>query len=1078
MRRIVFLLSFVFIAQFSIAQIAPEIVLTAKKHKVWCIAYSTDGKYLASGGDDGTIIVYKTDTYGEIGRFSGLKDVPISVCFSHDGKKLAAGGKDNKVTIWDLASHNQLLILKGHKGAIVKIEYSPDDKLIATASYDKTIKLWNAQTGQLKSTLKGHTKEVNSLSFSPNGDKIASGSGDKTIKIWDVASASLSLNIPAHTNWVRTVVYSPDGSLIASGGDDRQIHLWDAISGNKLNTFKGHKNWISSLDFSPDGNYLISGCLDNILILTDIKTGKMVFQSAKQNNKIIAVDFNPNGQNFAFAALLDPDLQVWNTSDLLIKPMTKNVAQKASSKSGLAPKVEWVVPTTSKASSEASIMIKTNITTESSLRKIELYVNNQLFNSKDRAELMMETAEGGLITYEELVILNDGENSIQVKAKNIVGEASSSVIKINYSAIPVELISWIQPATPVMELSNNEFLIKANINKANSQQEVSVLSNGVVIGTYTIPAQGGVVNHNVKLNPGDNAVSFRVKTSTYTKETESRVLHYSLAEPPEIVWQNPVRDLSSFISAINIKAQINSKIPIDKVEIQVNGLSIYTKQLEQQNTFTIDNNIQVAAEQNIIKIIATNKSGESVSTPKTITYQAPEKTNISWTNPSSNAEVYNSSFELKACIQSKTDISAIKIYSGDVLIHSEENPSIDKTGECAIELSKLTILKQGENNFRIDAENLAGTTQSVKRVINYVIPQLASVNWVQPNTTQTSTSDKNFNLKACIQSNTPILNIDLIANSQIISSQPQDQNALADCTFDYEQLISLNSGNNTVMLKIKSIAGEAISQPLFIDHKSANPYRFALIIGNEDYSSYQTGIDSESNVDFAINDARKFKETCQNQFGIKAEKIVYLENARQMEMVRAVNKLSLLIKASEGKAEVLVFYAGHGFPDEKTKEPFLIPVDVSGSDLAFGGGIKLTQFYELLTEYPAVRVTVFLDACFSGGARNQGLIAARGVKIVPKETKQAVKKKLIVFTASSGSESSLPYKDKQHGMFTYYLLKKLNETKGTVSYKELSDYLKYEVNVNSLLINNKEQQPQTNISEEVGEEWKTWRFNE
>jgi uncharacterized caspase-like protein len=265
---------------------------------------------------------------------------------------------------------------------------------------------------------------------------------------------------------------------------------------------------------------------------------------------------------------------------------------------------------------------------------------------------------------------------------------------------------------------------------------------------------------------------------------------------------------------------------------------------------------------------------------------------------------------------------------------------------------------------------------------------------------------------------------------------------------------------------------------LFIDQKSANPYRFALIIGNEDYSSYQTGIGSESNVDFAINDAQKIREMCINKLGINDEKIVYLENARQMEMVRAVNKINLLIKASEGKAEVMVFYAGHGFPDEKTKEPFLIPVDVSGSDLDFGGGIKLTKFYELLTEHPSQRITVFLDACFSGGARNQGLIAARGVKIVPKETKEAVKKNLIVFAASSGNETSLPYKEKKQGMFTYFLLKKIDETNGNVTYSELSDYLKYQVNVNSLLINNKEQQPQTNVSEQVGEEWKTWRFSE
>jgi len=1066
------------ITTLALGQISPEKVLTAKKHNVWCVAYSDDGRYIASGGDDGSIVIYTTDTYAEISRFGGLKDVPVSVCFSHDGKKIAAAGKDMKVTVWDFASKTLLFESKGHKGFIIKIEFSPNDKIIASASYDNTVKLWDANTGTLKSTLEGHIKEVNSLSFSPNGEQIVSGSADKTIKIWNVSSASLFLNIPAHTNWVRGVAYSPDGSIIASGGDDRQIHLWDAVSGKLINTFLGHKNWISALGFSPDGNYLLSGDQDNILILTDIRSGKMVFQSTKQSNKIMAIAFNPTGKNFAFAALLDPNLQVWDASKLNIKPLSEKGAMQASSQSGMVPKVEWISPVSNITSNEASLMVKANINSESSLRKIELYVNNTLFNSKDRAELMMETADNNITKYEELVILNEGENTIQIKAVNIVGETSSSKLTVNYSNIPVELLAWIQPEVPEKETNNQQFEAIATINKAGVPQQVTVLVNGKPAGTHAVESIGGLVKQIINLVPGKNAIVFSIKTSLYTKESETRVVNFIPALKPDIVWVNPLADATSFISSVNLKANINSKIPIDKIAVKVNGVAVFTQSLKDENTFVLEKNIQVASGKNTILIVASNKTGETISQPKVITYQAPEKTFISWISPVTNTNVYIPSIELKACIQSKSDVSAIKIFNNEVLIHSAENPTINKTGECAIELSKIVVLNQGLNSFKIEAENVAGVTYSELMKATYVIPQLATTKWVEPAVLQTSTTEKNFKLKACINSNTPISTIDLIANSQIISLQPSQQAAQGECTFVFEQLISLNSGNNTVMLKVKNVAGEVISQPLFIDQKSANPYRFALIIGNEDYSSYQTGINSESNVDFALNDAREFKQMCITQLGIKDEKIVYLENARQMEMVRAVNKLSLLIKASEGKAEVYVYYAGHGFPDEKTKEPFLIPVDVSGTDLAFGGGIKVAQFYELLTEHPAQRITVFLDACFSGGARNQGLVAARGVKIVPKETKEAVKKNLIVYAASSGSETSLPYKEKKHGMFTYYLLKKINETNGTVNYKDLSDYLKYEVNVNSLLINNKEQQPQTNVSEQVGEEWKTWTFNE
>jgi hypothetical protein len=249
-------------------------------------------------------------------------------------------------------------------------------------------------------------------------------------------------------------------------------------------------------------------------------------------------------------------------------------------------------------------------------------------------------------------------------------------------------------------------------------------------------------------------------------------------------------------------------------------------------------------------------------------------------------------------------------------------------------------------------------------------------------------------------------------------------------------------------------------------------YLFALIIGNEDYSSFQNGLGSEVNVAYASNDAKVFKEYANKTLGVAEENTIFLLNARAIEMNRAITKMNLYAKNSNGKAELYIYYAGHGFPDEETKEPNLMPVDVSGSDLQFA--VKLNDLYRKLTEFPVLKVTVFLDACFSGGGRGQGLVAARGVKIKPKET--LLSGNLVVFTSSSGDQSSLAYKDEQHGMFTYFLLKKLQETKGKVSYKELSDYLSEKVGLNSIRVNEKEQNPQTIVSPQAQNIWETWRF--
>jgi len=251
-----------------------------------------------------------------------------------------------------------------------------------------------------------------------------------------------------------------------------------------------------------------------------------------------------------------------------------------------------------------------------------------------------------------------------------------------------------------------------------------------------------------------------------------------------------------------------------------------------------------------------------------------------------------------------------------------------------------------------------------------------------------------------------------------------------------------------------------------------NPYRFALIIGNEDYASQQSELASEINVEYARNDACAFKEYAVKVLGIPNENIKFLLDATTGKMNQALDWINKLAKNSTGNAEIYFYYAGHGLPDEINKEPYLIPVDVSGNNIA--DGIKLTNVYKKLTEFQSKRVTIFLDACFSGGARSQSLVAARGVKVKPKE--ELLNGNLVVFTASSGEQSSLAYKDKEHGLFTYYLLQKMKESNANVTYKELSDYLFQQIGLRSVLINNKEQNPQTNVSSNIQEQWQSWKL--
>jgi hypothetical protein len=137
-------------------------------------------------------------------------------------------------------------------------------------------------------------------------------------------------------------------------------------------------------------------------------------------------------------------------------------------------------------------------------------------------------------------------------------------------------------------------------------------------------------------------------------------------------------------------------------------------------------------------------------------------------------------------------------------------------------------------------------------------------------------------------------------------------------------------------------------------------------------------------------------------------------------------------------------------------------------------GIKLQDIYNSFSEGESAGVTMFIDACFSGGARNQQLVKARGVKIVPRS--DYLPGNVVSFSASSGTQSSNAYMDKKHGMFTYYLLKNLQESKGQITYKDLYENLKKKVKMESVRINNKEQDPQINIGEKAKEVWENRSF--
>ncbi len=241
-------------------------------------------------------------------------------------------------------------------------------------------------------------------------------------------------------------------------------------------------------------------------------------------------------------------------------------------------------------------------------------------------------------------------------------------------------------------------------------------------------------------------------------------------------------------------------------------------------------------------------------------------------------------------------------------------------------------------------------------------------------------------------------------------------------------------------------------------------HTFAVVISNEKYQM-------EKPVQYAENDGNTFAEYCKKTLGLPEKNVHFITNATLNNIKHEIKWLEDVIAVYHGDAKVIFYYAGHGIPDEQNKSAYLLPIDGYGSDVTTG--YALEDLYKALGSLPSKSVTVFLDACFSGAKRDGDMLAsARGVAIKVKQATPVGN--IVVFSAAQGDETAYPYKEEEHGLFTYYLLKKLQETKGNVTLGELSDYIKTQVERQSIVINGKLQSPSFVSTATIANSWKKW----
>ncbi len=243
--------------------------------------------------------------------------------------------------------------------------------------------------------------------------------------------------------------------------------------------------------------------------------------------------------------------------------------------------------------------------------------------------------------------------------------------------------------------------------------------------------------------------------------------------------------------------------------------------------------------------------------------------------------------------------------------------------------------------------------------------------------------------------------------------------------------------------------------------KTVNDKTFAVVIANENYNLVAP-------VPMASNDGAIFAKYCEQTLGLPERNVRLYQDASFGTMLRAMRDIKEIADAFNGDIQVIFYYAGHGIPNEATKDAYLLPIDADGTTT--DGCYSLKRLYEELAGLNAKNTIVFLDACFSGSNRDGDMLAsARGVKLKAKTEDPTGN--MVIFSAASGDETAFPYTEKSHGLFTYYLLKKLKEEKGNVQLGQLADYITTNVRQQSVVVNRKSQTPTVTHSSQMANTW-------